>query len=192
MKYIAVILIAAVVFGLCYLVDKGFAKLFRSQAQHRSGLSVRLNKRYGSIGLLLIVLGVAAIFAGINSKDGWVLPVGGGVLIVMGVGLVVHYMSFGVFYNEDAFIISHLGKADTTYRYKDICAQQLYNNQGHTLIELHLSDGCTLQLQNTMPGAYTFLDYAFVAWCKQTGREQGDCAFYDPAKSCWFPPVEEE
>ena len=36
--WILVLLIAALVFGVCYLVDKGFAKLFRSQAQHMSGL----------------------------------------------------------------------------------------------------------------------------------------------------------
>ena len=192
MEFVAVLLIAAAVFGVCFLVDKGFTGLFRSKAQHKSGLSVKLNKRYGSMGLVVIVLGVAAIFAGIGSKDGWALPVGGGVLVATGIGLVVHYMSFGVYYDEEAFIVSRFGKPDATYAYRDICAQQLYNNQGHTLVELHLSDGETLQLQNTMTGAYAFLDHAFVAWCKQTGREQSDCAFYDPANSCWFPPVEEE
>lgn len=191
MKFIAVILIAAAVFGVCYLVDKGFTKLFRSQAQHKSGLSVRLNKRYGSIGLLLIVLGIVAIVAGISSKDGWILPAGGGVVIAMGAALVVYYMSFGVFYNQDGFIVSRFGKPDIGYVYKDISAQQLYNNQGHILIELHLADGNTLQLQSAMPGAYAFLDYAFVAWCDQTGRKQENCQFYNPANSCWFPPVED-
>ncbi len=191
MKFVAVILIAAAMFGLCYLVDKGFAKLFRSASQHKSGLSVKLNKRYGSVGVLLIVLGVAAIFTGISGKDGWVLPAGGGVVVAMGLALVVHYLSFGVYYDEDAFIISRFGKADATYTYQDICTQQLYNNQGHILIELHLSDGKTLQLQNNMIGAYAFLDYAFVAWCDQTGRDQEECGFYDPANSCWFPPAED-
>lgn len=191
MKFLAVILVAAAVFGICYLVDKGFTGLFRSAPQHKSGLAVRLSKRYGSVGLLLVVLGLAAIFAGINSKDGWILPAGGGILIAVGIGLVVHYMSFGVFYDADGFILSRFGKPDVTYAYKDISAQQLYNNQGHLLIELYLTDGNTLQLQNTMPGAYAFLDHAFAAWCSQTGRRQEDCKFYDPANSCWFPPVED-
>ena len=47
MQYIPTLLIAGIIFGLCYLVDKAFAKLFRSKAQHRSGLAVRANKRYG-------------------------------------------------------------------------------------------------------------------------------------------------
>ena len=77
MKLAAVIIVAAAVFGLCYLADKGFVKVFRSQAQHKSGLSVRLSKRYGSIGLLVAVLGVAALIVGIDGKEGWALPVCG-------------------------------------------------------------------------------------------------------------------
>ncbi len=188
MEYLAIILIAAAVFGVCYLVDRGFTKHFRSQKQHRSGLSVRLNKRYGSMGLLIGVLGIAAVFTGI--RDGWVLIAGGGVLIVTGVCLVAYYMSFGVFYDETGFISASFGRPDSSYTYKDIVAQQLYNNQGHILIELHLSDGKALHLQSTMTGAYAFLDYAFEKWCAQTGREKATCDFYAPENSCWFPPVE--
>ena len=104
MEFVAVIVVAAAVFGLCYLIDKGFTKLFRSQAQHRSGMSVRLNKRYGSIGLLLAVLGVAAVFAGINSGEGWILPAGGGIIIVTGAFLVAYYIAYGVFYDENSWI----------------------------------------------------------------------------------------
>jgi len=191
MEYIAVILVAAAVFGVCFLVDKAFVKLFRSQAQHRSGLAVRLSKRYGSIGLILTVLGIAAVFMGINGGEGWVLPVGGGVLIAVGVGLVIYYMTFGVFYDADSFILTSFRKGSTTYRYKDIKAQQLYNNQGHILIELYLEDGNVLQLQSTMTDVYPFLDHAFAAWCRQTNRKAEECSFHDPENSRWFPNVEE-
>lgn len=190
MKIVPVIIIAAVVFGVCFLADKGFSKLFRSQAQHASGLAVRLNKRYGSIGLLLAVLGLAAIFTGLPGD--WVLIVGGAVVVLMGIALVVYYMNYGVFYNEDSFLFMRLGKPNVTYYYKDITAQQLYNNQGHLLIELHMADGNTIQLQSTMNGCYAFMDYAFFAWLKQTGRTEADCPFYDPRNSCWFPPVKVE
>ena len=65
MEYVAVIIVAALVFGVCFLVDKGFTKLFRNQQQHQSGTAVRLNKRYGSIGLLIAVLGV--LIVGVNT-----------------------------------------------------------------------------------------------------------------------------
>lgn len=188
MEYIAVVIIAALVFGVCFLIDKGFTKLFRSQAQHMSGKAVRLSKRYGSIGLIIAVIGLAAVFTGLG--DGWVLTVGGAVLVVLGIGLVVYYMTYGVFYDEDSFIFMTFGKRATTYAYKDIKAQQLYNNQGHLLIELHMADGKAIHLQSTMNGCFDFMDHAFAAWLRQTGRTKETCPFHDPANSCWFPPVE--
>ena len=59
MEFILVILIAAAVFGLCYGVDKAFAKHFRSKAQHRSGMAVRAHKSYGIFGVALSVIGIA-------------------------------------------------------------------------------------------------------------------------------------
>ena len=55
-QFIPMILVAAVIFGICYLVDKTFSKLFRSKAQHRSGKAVRASKRYGIFGVVLTVL----------------------------------------------------------------------------------------------------------------------------------------
>ena len=59
MELALIIVAAALTFGVCYLVDKGYTQKFRSAPQHLSGLSVRLNRRYGVIGLMLMVLGVA-------------------------------------------------------------------------------------------------------------------------------------
>ena len=75
MQFVIVLLIAAAVFGVCYLVDKGFSKAFRGKAQHRSGMAVRANKRFGVFGVVLTVLGVMAFCIGIG--DGPVLIVGG-------------------------------------------------------------------------------------------------------------------
>ena len=191
MEFVAVIVIAAAMFGLCYLADKGFAKLFRSRTQHKSGLAVRLSKRYGSIGLVLAVLGLAAVFMGLNSKDGWALPVCGGLLIVTGVCLAVYYLTFGVFYDENGFLVTKFGKTSTAYTYKDIQNQQLYIVHGQTIIELHLTDGKAVQLQSNMEGVYPFMDYAFDRWCALTGRTRESCGFYDPDNSCWFPPMED-
>ncbi|MBP3305072.1 MAG: hypothetical protein J6L24_03790 [Oscillospiraceae bacterium] len=189
MEYIGVLIVAALVFGVCFLIDKGFTKLFRSQAQHMSGIAVRLNKKYGAIGLILFVLGVAGIFAGLG--DSWLLIAGGSLIAVVGIGLVVYYMTFGVFYDSDSFILTTFGRRSTTYRYRDIKGQQLYNSYGNIVIELHMNDGRTVQLQSAMSGVYPFLDKAFEGWCYQKGIQREGCAFHDPDNSCWFPPVEE-
>lgn len=189
MEYILILIVAALVFGICFLIDKGFTKLFRSQAEHMSGTAVRLSKRYGAFGLILVALGVGAIFAGLSGN--WFLIVGGGLVILMGIGLVVYYMTYGIFYAEDSFIFMTFGKRNVKYYYKDIRNQQLYNNQGHLLIELHMADGNTVQLQSTMDGCFPFMDHAYAAWLRQTGRREEDCPFHDPSNSCWFPPVED-
>lgn len=183
-----IILVMGVTFLLCWLVDKFFTKVFRSKPQHMSGKAVRLNKYYGVGGLILAVLGVAAVFAGLT--DGWLLTSGGVMLLALGIGLVVYYISFGVFYDDDSFILTTFGKKSTAYRYRDITSQQLYSSYGQTVIELYLADGRSVQLHASMTEVYPFLDHAFDAWLRQTGQQKENCPFYDPENSCWFPPAE--
>ena len=191
MKIAAIIIIAAVTFGVCFLVDKGFTKLFRNREQHKSGLAVKLNKRYATIGLILAFLGTAAIFTGL--KEGKALLIGGIVVVLMGIGLIVYYLTFGVYYDDNSFILASFGKKSETYSFRDIKEQRLYTvTGGSSVIELHLPDGRALSLHSTMEGTYPFLDHAFYAWCRQTGRNPEECDFHDPSKSCWFPGVEVE
>ena len=117
-----------------------------------------------------------------------VLLAGGIIVLLMGAALITYYLTFGVFYDDDSFILTTFGKKSVTYRFADIRMQQLYVVQGgNIVIELHLSDGRALSLQSGMEGTYPFLDHAFTAWCRQTGRDPENCPFHDPANSLWFP-----
>ena len=189
MQILAVLIVAALVFGVCYLFDKGFEQAFRNKPQHKSGLAVRPSKRYAAFGAILIALGAAAIFA---SAGNLVLLVGGVLVLLMAIGLIVYYTTFGIFYDEDSFIYTTFGKKSVEYRYQDIRAQQLYVVQGgNVIVELHMADGNAVSVQSAMLGVYAFLDTAFAGWCRQKGISSDDCSFYDPANSCWFPGVEE-
>ncbi len=189
MEFLPVLLIALATFGVCFFLDKGFARLFRNTAQHKSGKSVRANKRYAAIGLVLGAIGVASMVF----SEGSVFMLWGGLLVLLlGSALVIYYMTFGIFYDEDTMLLSTFGRKGKTYSFRDICGQQLLSARGSTLIELHFSDGRTVGLQPNMQGVYPFLDAAFAAWCRQTGRRAEDCTFYDPQNSCWFPPIGEE
>lgn len=189
MEIVAVIVVAVLTFGACFLVDKGYMSLFRSKVQHKSGLAVRLNKRYALFGLLMAVLGIAGI---LNGSHGLFLLIGGIIVLLMGTALIVYYMTFGVFYDADSFIVTTFGKKSITYRFADIKEQRLYAIQGgNLLIELHMNDGRAVSLQSTMEGTYPFLDHAFSAWCCQTGRDPEKCDFHDPSKSLWFPNGED-
>ena len=71
----AMILVAAGTFLLCWLLDKGFQKAFRSAPQHMSGKSVRLNKYNGLAGVILTLLGIIAMIFG----GEMIMLVGGGI-----------------------------------------------------------------------------------------------------------------
>ena len=190
MEFLLILLVAAAVFGVCRLVDVTFTKKFRSKAQHRSGRAVRANKMYGIFGVVLCVLGILAVVVG--TTDGLLLLLGGIAVLGGDIALAVHYLSFGVFYDGESFLVSGFGKKDVTHRYEAIREQKLYMVQGGSvLIELHLTDGTTLSLQSTMDGVYPFLDTAFAGWCLQKGIDPQSCDFHDPSKSLWFPHEEE-
>lgn len=187
----AVILVIAATFALCYGVDYLFTKKFRSGKQHRSGLSVRLNKNYAVFGILLTVLGIAALISGVLVTP--VLLFGGIFVVVMGIGLLVYYMTFSIFYDADSFLLTTFGQKTTQYRFGEIRGQMLYIVQGgNVLVELHMNDGRAVQIQSAMEGAVRFLDHAHTAWLRQTGRDPRSCDFYDPENHQWFPPVVEE
>ena len=185
------VLVAAAVFGLCFLLDKGFTKAFRGQAQHKSGLAVKVNKLYATIGIILLILGIAALFVDLQGSD-TILMVGGLFVIAVGICLIVYYLTFGVYYDDDGFVLSKFGKKSVLYRYSAIRYQQLYASGGTTVIELYLDDGQTLMLQSNMEGTYAFLDHAFVRWCAQKRIDPETCAFHDPQNSLWFPSGEDQ
>lgn len=183
------VIVIAATFGVCYLFDKGFQKVFRGKSQHRSGLSVRLNKMYSVSGVVLSFLGVCAILVGTPTNN--TLFYGGIVVLLMGIFLCIYHLSFGVFYDEDSFVYAGFGKKDVTYRFCQIRSQQLYVITGGSIVvELHMDDGNTVSIHSTMVGAYPFLDAAFHSWCRQKGIDAGSCDFHDPANHLWFP-VEE-
>ena len=185
------LILAAVVFALCFAVDKGFQKLFRGRPEHQSGLAVKHNKRAALFGLVLTVLGIAGILTGVSS--GWGLAILSAIVLLMGIALIVYYLSFGIYYDEQTFLVSSLGKQSTARRYEDIREQKLYVVQGGSaIVELYMADGGAVSVQTTMDGAYSFLDYAFARWCEQKGLDSDDCEFHDPSSLQWFPAVEEQ
>lgn len=185
------LILAALVFGACYLVDKGFAKLFRGKKEHRSGLAVKQNKRNILFGLVLVLLGIAGVLTLVGNSWGFALL--SVVVLLMGAALVVSYLSFGIYYDNESFLVCAFAKADRVCRYGDIREQKRYVIQGGSvLVELHMADGSVVSVQNTMEGAYPFLDHAFARWCEQRKLDPKDCGFHDPAACRWFPEEEEQ
>ena len=140
--------------------------------------------------MVFFILGIVAISNG--TSQGKLLFVGGFIVLFLGIIMAAYYLSFGIFYDDETFLVSSFGRKSLEYRYSDIQKQQLYVvSGGSVIVELWLKNGKTLSLQSGMEGVYPFLDHAFAAWCRQTGRRAEDCAFHDPAKSWWFPHEED-
>lgn len=184
------VIVAALTFGVMYLVDKGFSKVFRNQAQHHSGTAVRLKKGYGIAAILLSIVSVLCLVQYILGKE--LLMLGCCIIIgVVGVGLGAYYLTQGIFYDDESFLYTTLGKKSVTYRYADITAQKLYVLQGGShMVELYMRDGKTVNVQMTMVGAGEFLDKACHARFRQLGINSFECDWFDAENSCWFPPVE--
>ena len=189
MELILFILVAGAIFGICHTVDKAFTRAFRSKAQHHSGLAVRVSKMYGIVGITLCIIGILAIMVGL---DNILLLLGGVIVLAMGAAMVVYYLTRGIFYDGESFLVSGFGRKEITHFYKDIQQQRLYLVQGgNIIIELHMADGSAVSLQSNMDGVYPFLDTAFAGWCLQTGRDPQSCSFHDPSNHWWFPHEEE-
>ena len=103
-------------------------------------------------------------------------------------------MTFGIFYDGDSFVYTTFGKKSKVYQYNQIRCQQLYMVQGgNIVVELHMTDGSTVQVQLQLQGAETFLNTAFLGWVRQKNLDvrDGCCDFHDPDNSCWFPSAED-
>ncbi len=188
MEYVWILILALITFLTCFLLDKLFSKVFRGRSQHTSGKSVKLRKRVATFGLLVLLLGAVCVifYWGTHPVIFW----SGWILLLMGGGMLVYYLSFGIYYDEEGFVYSRFGRKSHTYTYDQIQRQQLYNSQGSLLVELHLVDGSTVPVQDNMEGGFPFLDYAFDRWLQAKGLTREECAFHDPQKCCWFPMVE--
>ena len=190
MDLILTVLAAGFTFGLCYIVDKRFTHSFRSKAQHKSGLAVRVNKHYGGFAVGLSVLSVLSVCVGFANNIA--LLIGGIVVLAMGISLAVYYLTHGIFYDGESFLVASFRKADRIYTYDQIVEQKLYMIQGGSVvIELHMTDGTAVSLQSSMEGVYLFLDTAFAGWCLQKDIDPTTCDFHDPSRSWWFPHEEE-
>lgn len=185
------ILVAALTFGALFLIDKGFAKVFRSKAQHQSGHSVRLKKSYGIAAVLLGIVAVLCLIQFVAAKMPMMLVCG--VLIgALSIGIGGYYLTHGIFYDGESFLYTNFGRNGTAYRYADITGQKLYRLQGGSLlVELYMADGRTVSVQTAMPGAYDFLDKAAHARFRQLGQNSAEYDWFNEDNSCWFPPMED-
>lgn len=189
MQIVAFLIFIGLIFGLCFLVDKLFTRLFRNRKEHRSGLAVHYNKRTALFGLLLAVLGIFSTITGVEKSR--FLLIGGIVVLIGGILLLAYYLSFGIYYDDKTILVSGFLKKNRSFAYGDIVHQTVLIAGGSLMAEVYFENGSAITVQAHMDGGIAFLDYAFARWCEVKGLNPKECAFHDPSKFRWFPAEEE-
>ena len=181
MFYVYIALFCAVIFGLCYLVDR---LLSRGRSKTAPERTVRQPRRAFVIG---VVLAVAGVFIALFVPG--LLGVGGGILIaLLGAVLVLSFFSFTIEYDGEGFTCRTL-RGSKRYQYSQITGEQALATRGGIHVMLYVA-GDGVELSEAMQGARAFLSHAYYARCRQKGIAPEDCPPPAPEALVWFEEPE--
>lgn len=187
MKYILYLLLIAVIFGLVALVDFIFGKLFPKSKTQTHGKTVRMPRYSFIVGILIAILCIIGLL--FYTEADLFLRIGMVAAMVMGSYMVVNYIRFGIFYDEDGFEFRTLTKKARHYRYADITGQRSFLARSGLNTSLIVA-GDEIPLNGAMNGLPEFMSHAFFAWCRETDRNP-DEQEYDPTTLRYFPQPED-
>lgn len=185
MKYILYVLLIAVIFGLVALVDFLLGKLFPKSKTQKQGKAVRMPRYSFILGILVTLLCIIGLL--FYTEADLFLRLGMAAALLIGVYIVVNYVRFGIFYDEEGFEFRTLTKKAKYYRYADITGQRSFLARSGLNVAL-LAAGDEIPLNGSMKGLSDFMNHAFFAWCRETGRDP-DGQDYDPATLRYFPEI---
>ena len=185
MKYVLLLLLCAVVFLVCFLIDKLFALIFPKSKTEKSGNVVRLPRRNAVAGVLLVFVPLVVLLFFIPEGGDTLMTVGCVTAIVLGVILLVNYLSFAIYYDDEGFVYKDLRRKKTSYHYSQIRGQRSVMTRSGVNSILFVGKD-ELNVYSTMQDLNAFLNKAFYKWCE---IKQIDPASVEnnPAMFTWFP-----
>ena len=176
------LIVAAVVFGLCFLLDRLFQKLFPKSDLQKSKKTVRMPRRCVVFGILLLTVSFAVLlFFGSDT----LLLIGSIVGMLLGALLLGYYFSFSICYNDEAFLYRDLRHRKTQYTYAQILGQRSLMTRSGINVTLLVADD-SVMLTSAMEGASAFLQHAFFRWCGEKGIDP-DSVENNPRMLTFFP-----
>ena len=125
MKYLFLLGFCAVIFLLCFLIDKLIQKLFPKHKLEKSKTVVRPPRKSAVFGVLLLVFPLMALLFWMPEEGDTLLTICCVGAMLMGAFLLVTYFSVSIYYGEDGFLYKTLRGGKKEYRYKDIRDQSL-------------------------------------------------------------------
>ena len=182
-----IIIICAVVFLLCFLVDT-LLKALRPKSGLGKGVKfVRMPRRSFLFGMILLLFPVVAILFWLP-KDEKLLRVGCGVIFAMGILLLYYFFSFSIRYDDTAFEYRDLRHKRTRFTYDQIRGQRSVTTRSGVQTVLFVADD-SLMLSEAMQGVNEFLSTAFFKWCGITGIDP-DSIEHNPHMLTYVPDPE--
>ena len=187
MQYVAPLVLCALVFFLCWCIDTLVKKLFPKKPQQYSGRAVRLPRLSSILGIGLTFLSFVALLF-YWEEFSTVVRIACLLTLALGAGLLVQYLSFAVYYDEDGFVYRSLGKKAKTYAYGDIRGQRSILSRSGVVSSLYVGED-ELQLTSSMKGLNEFLKFAFRRWCEETGTDPESVENH-PQYLTYFPELQ--
>lgn len=177
------LIVAAAVFGLCFLVDRLLQKLFPRSELQKSKSTVRMPRRCIVIGVMLLFVSFAVLL--FFAAGDALLLIGSIVGMLMGALLIVYYFSFCIYYDDEAFLYRDLRHGKTRYTYGQIRGQRSLMTRSGVNATLFVA-GDSVMLTSVMQGVSAFLQHAFFRWCAEKGVDP-DSIENDPRMLTFFP-----
>ena len=190
MKYVLLLIFCALVFLVCFLVDRLLQKLFPKHELEKSKSVVRPPQKSATFGVLLVFIPLMALLF-------W-MPEGGDALLtvccvgamIMGAFLLYTYFSVAIYYGENSFLYKTLRGGKKEYRYADIRGQRSLMTRGGINTILFVG-GDELNLYSAMQNLNPFLKTAFFRWCEAKHIDP-DSVENNPRMFTWFPDPDGE
>lgn len=189
MIYVFIAIFMALVFGLCFLVDKLWQRFVKNADFDQS--KVRLARSNIVFGTLLAVFGLVLLLFVAPEQGGiwWFMTA---VILLVGLFLLANYCLTGIDYNEMGFTYRRLGHRLQSFSYDQICGQRTFANRAGINVLLYAGDE-EIYLYASMKGTQAFLSTAFNGWCAAHGIDPEQVSPPNPENMIWFnEPVEQE
>ena len=185
MKYVLLLGFCAVIFLICFLIDKLIQKLFPKHELEKSRTVVRPPRKSAVFGVLLLVFPLMALLFWMPEEGDTLLTICCVGAMIMGAFLLFTYFSVSIYYGDDSFLYKTLRGGKKEYCYAQIRGQRSLMTRGGINTILFVGED-EINLYSSMQNLNPFLKHAFFRWCAAKGIDS-DSVKNNPRMFTWFP-----
>ena len=188
--YILMLIVCALVFLVCFLIDTLLKVIFPKSKLEKSKQAVRPPRRSAVIGVILAFLGLAVVVRIAPQEHDTLLLIGAIGAMVIGAVLLCTYFSVVIYYDDEGFLYKAWGHGKQEFRYSQIKGQRSLLTRGGVNTILFVGDA-EINLYGAMQNLNAFLSKAFFKWCEVKGIDP-DSIENNPRMATYFPDPDDK